>query len=450
MRRLRLMLALAALTLVAPAVAQGQSDYIVVLRDGTDVDAVVNEHVAQHGADVSHRYYYALDGYAARLTTAAYAAIQQDARVLFVSENRTVRASSVCDPAALQCLPTGVDRIDADVSSAVSGDGAGAVDVNVAVLDTGIDLAHPDLNVAGGVSCQESAGLDDKNGHGTLVAGIIGAKDNGFGVVGVAPGARLWAVRTLNQGAHTGPQGNAEGGLDELVCSVDWVTSTRTDLDPTNDIAVANMSLEGRGSDDRNCGLSNGDPLHLAICNSVIAGVLYVVAAGNSGVDLRDTIPASYDEVLTATAMWDTDGTPGGLNESAFPKGIIARLNCNGRDDTYVAFSNFAGLPLDRAHTIAAPGVCIVSTLQGGTYGGYLSGTSMAAPHVSGTATLCIASGVCDGEPAEMIDKLVDDAEAYNVLHPSYGFLGDPAHPLDPSHFYFGNYVGYLIRAATY
>ncbi|MGH7541410.1 MAG: S8 family serine peptidase, partial [Gemmatimonadota bacterium] len=411
MRRLRLMLALAALALAAPAVAQGQSDYIVVFRDGTDVDAVVDEHVAQHGADVSHRYYHALDGYAARMTTVAYAAIRQDARVLFVSENRAVRPSSLCDPTALQCLPTGIDRIDADLSSAVSGDGAGAVDVNVAVLDTGIDLTHPDLNVAGGVSCQESAGLDDKNGHGTHVAGIIGAKDNGYGVVGVAPGARLWVARVLNQGGHTGPQGSAEGGLDELVCGVDWVTSTRTDLDPTNDIAVANMSLEGRGSDDGNCGLSNGDPLHLAICNSVAAGVLYVVAAGNSGVDLRDTISASYDEVLTATMMWDTDGQPGGLNQSSFP-GRFSKL-CVARDDTYIAFSNFARLPADRARVIAAPGVCIASTLQGGNYEGYFGGTSMAAAHVSGTAALCIAAGACHGEPAQIMQKLIGDARSY-------------------------------------
>lgn len=449
MRKLTLIIGLVALALIAPAVAQAQSEYIVVLQDGVDVDAVAEEHANLHGADVSHRYRHALRGYSARLTSPALAAIRDDERVLFVSENRIARASSVCDPTALQCLPAGIDRIDADLSSARSGDGSGTVGVNVAVLDTGIDLTHPDLNVAGGVSCQESAGLDDKNGHGTHVAGTIGAKDNGFGVVGVAPGARLWAVRVLNQGGNTGPQGHAEGGLDEIVCGVDWVTSTRMDFDPTNDIAVANMSLVGGGGDDGNCGLTNGDPLHLAICNSVAAGVLYVAAAGNAGVDLRNTVPASYDEVLTATAMWDTDGKPGGLNKSSFPTPRTDR-NCDARDDTYVAFSNFAGLPLDRAHVITAPGVCIASTLPGGKYGGYFGGTSMATAHVSGTAALCIAAGACDGEPEETIEKLLEDAQSYNEVDPGYGFLGDPNHPLDPTHFYSGNYVGYLIRSAMY
>jgi subtilisin family serine protease len=343
----------------------------------------------------------------------------------------------------------GVDRIDADVSSTAAGDGVGSVDANVAVLDTGIDVTHPDLNVAGGISCQESAGIDDKHGHGTHVAGIIGAKDNGFGVVGVAPGARLWSVRVLNQGGNTGPQGHAEGGLDEVVCGVDWVTSTRTDLDPTNDISVANMSVVGGGSDDENCGLTNDDPLHLAICNSVAAGVLYVAAAGNSGVDLRTTVPASYDEVLTATAMWDTDGQAGGLNESPGFPNRFSKV-CDARDDTYVAFSNYAVLTADRARVLSAPGVCIPSTLPGGKYGGYFSGTSMAAPHVSGTAALCIATSGCSGSPEAITQTLLDDAESFSPLNPTYGFLGDPLHLLDPSHPYFGNYVGFLINASLY
>jgi subtilisin len=428
--------------LVAPAAKAQTSEYIVVLRNGADVDAVVQEHVALYDADVSHRYYHALRGYAARLADEAVADIRADGRVLFVSVNKTVETASACDPEAVQCLPSGVDRIDADLSSTAAGDGGGSVDVNVAVLDTGIDLTHPDLNVAGGFSCEESAGIDDKNGHGTHVAGTIGAKDNGFGVVGVAPGVKLWSVRVLNQGAN-------ENKLDQIVCGVDWVTSTRADFDPTNDIEVANMSLGGPGADDGNCGLTNGDPLHYAVCNSVDAGVLYVVAATNDGSDLQGAIPASYDEVLTATAMWDTDGKAGGLNESPGFPGRFSKV-CDVRDDTYVGFSNFAVLPADRARVIAAPGTCIFSTLQGGKYGGYLSGTSMAAAHVSGTAALCIAAGACTGSPEAIRQTLLDDAEGFSLLAPAYGFLGDPLHPLDPSHAYFGNHVGFLVNASPY
>jgi Subtilase family len=254
--------------------------------------------------------------------------------------------------------------------------------------------------------------------------------------------------RVLNQGGHTGPQGNAEGGLEELVCGVDWVTSTRTNFDPTSDIAVANESLGGPGTDDGNCGLTNGDPLHLAICNSVDAGVLFVVAAMNEGSDLQSFVPASYDEVLTATAMWDTDGKPGGLNEAPESPNLSSKF-CANRDDTYVAFSNFAGHPGDSSRVLAAPGVCILSTLQGSTYG-YFSGTSKATPHVSNTAVLCIASGDCNGSPAATRQTLLEDAESFNTLNPGYGLLGDPLHPLDSTHPYGGNHVGFLVNASLY
>jgi subtilisin family serine protease len=449
MRKRIIVAALLCLVAAHPAAAQN-GKYIVVLQRGADVDAVVGEHVAVHDAHVSHLYRHALRGYAASLDEAAAAAIRDDPRVRFVAPSGTLRAGSLCDPTAVQCVASSVDRVDADLSSVAAGDGAGSVPVDVAVLDTGIDVDHPDLDVAGGVSCQESAGIDDHNGHGTSVAGILAAEDNGLGLVGVAPGARLWAVRVLNQGALTGPQGRAEGGVEEVVCGVDWVTSTRTDLDPTNDIEVANLSLGGPGADDGNCGLTNGDPLHLAICNSVAAGVLYVVAAMNERSDLAGFVPAAYDEVLTVTAMWDTDGAPGGLNQGAFPQYALSRSNCDARDDTFVGFSNFAVLPADRARVLAAPGTCILSMLPGGSYGQYHSGTSFAAPVVAGTAAVCIASGACTGSPAAIRQKLLDDAAAFSLLSPGYGFLGDPLHPLDPSSFYFGNHVGFLVSAGLY
>src|SRR5438034_8976808 len=159
--------------------------YIVVLKDGVDGAAVATENARSLGAVISHRYQYALNGYAARLSPAALAGVQADSRVRFVSEDREVFALSICDPSnftpAVQCLPTGIDRIDGDRSSTRAGDGRGFVNVNVAVLDSGIDLNHPDLNVVGGVDCAQGRGFDDPAGHGTHVAGIIGGKDNGIG-----------------------------------------------------------------------------------------------------------------------------------------------------------------------------------------------------------------------------------------------------------------------------
>jgi subtilisin family serine protease len=398
--------------------------YIVVLNDSvTHPAAVASQHGHAYGFVAKFVYGHALKGYAAQLSSSALASVEADSRVSFVAADASFAAADI--------IPTWANRIDAEQSSTVSGDGQGSVDINVAVLDTGIDLTHPDLNVVGGVNCSNGKSYADAFGHGTIVAGIIGAKDDGIGVVGVAPGARLWSVRVLNN--------KGAGSTSSVLCGIDWVTATRTDADPTNDISVANMSLAGQGSDDGNCGGTPGKEAgHIAICNSTAAGVTYVVAAGNEARDFQKTIPATYDEVLTATAMGDSDGQPGGLG------GSVQCLSAQA-DDTYAFFSNFATLATDQAHTIAAPGVCIGSTLLGGGYGGG-SGTSFAAPAVAGTVALCIASGPCAGlTPAQIVAKMVGDASAYNQENPGYGFTGDPLHSPDPNKYY-----GYLVRAALY
>lgn len=372
--------------------------YLVVLNDpAADAQAVADDHSRRHNAEVSHVYRRAVKGYAARMSPAGMDEIRKDPRVRLVAPDRELRSSA-------QTLPTGVNRIDGDLSSAASGDTSGAVTgAAVAIIDTGIDTGHPDLNVAGGVNCLVGAvpaAYGDDHGHGTHVAGIVAAKDDATGVVGVAPGAPLYAVKVLSAAGI--------GLTSEVICGIDWVTENAA----ANNIKVANMSLGGEGSDDGNCGMESGDALHEAICGSVKAGVTYVVAAGNDNADLANTTPAAYDEVLTVTAMSDSDGLPGGVG-GAPP---CARRET---DDTAASFSNWTapGSP-DTTHTIAAPGVCIESTWLLGGYN-TISGTSMAAPHVAGTATLCIASGTCAGLPSDVISKLRADAAAQP---PDYGF----------------------------
>ena len=421
LKRLPVALALLALAAVfaGQAAAASTGRYIVVLKDGADTSSVAAYHEGFAGADVQLRYGHALEGYSATLTTAALDAVRADPRVDFVSPDRAVSVDA-------QALPTGINRIDGDLSSTLSGNGSGSVNVNAAVIDTGIDPSHPDLNVVGGVDCAPGIGFTDLNGHGSHVAGTIAAKDDGNGVVGVAPGARLYAVKVLTDvGA---------GLTSNIVCGIDWVTATRTDLDPANDIRVANMSLGGGGSDDGNCGNSNNDAEHRAICNSVAAGVTYVVAAGNDAVDFRNSTPAAYDEVLTVSAVTDYNGQPGGG----------AASTCrSGTDDRFASYSNFAVLAADQGHTIAAPGTCINSTWMLGGYN-TISGTSMASPHVAGAAALCISTGACTGTPAQIRSKLRADAQSHTTANPGYGFAGDPAQPAS------GKYFGYLVRAGSY
>ena len=110
-----------------------------------------------------------------------------------------------------------------------------------------------------------AARRSDDNGHGTHVAGIIGARNQGSGAVGVAPGTKIYAVKVLNA--------SGSGYTSQIVCGIDWVTSTRTDSDPNNDISVVNMSLGGGSSPTANCGTSVGDVEHMAICRAIAAGV---------------------------------------------------------------------------------------------------------------------------------------------------------------------------------
>jgi subtilisin len=394
------------------AASAGAARHIVVLDEGVDPDAVAAYHEGFAGVSVVHRYRHALNGYAAEMTPAALAAVKADSRIHIVSADRVMRATA-------QTLPTGIDRIDGELSSTASGNGSGSVNVNVAVIDTGIDPSHPDLNVVGGRDCAPGLGFNDLNGHGSHVAGTIAARDNGIGVVGVAPGANLYAVKVLTDAGV--------GLTTDIICGIDWVTSTRTDANPANDIAVANMSLGGGGTDDNNCGNSNNDAYHKAICNSTAAGVVHVVAAGNDGVDFRSTAPATYGEVLTVTAIADFNGAPGGGAASTCRSDV---------DDTEANFSNWAVLAADQNHTIAAPGVCINSTYMAGMYN-TISGTSMASPHVAGVAALCISTGACTGTPAQIISKLRADAQSYTSANPGYGFTS-PA----------GRYYGALTRAS--
>ena len=406
--------------------------YIVIYR-GTvrDPKAKTDRLQTREGFRAAHRYKNAVRGFSAKLSARQLEKLQSDPDIAFIAEDRPVKAVAPAPVATGDFVPTGVRRMDA-ATTTTTRDGSGA---HVAVVDTGIDLTHPDLNVVPGINCiNTGASSSDDNGHGTHVAGSIAAKNNGSGVVGVAPGTRVYAVKVL--GADGG------GTSSSVICGIDWVTGTRIDGDPSNDVAVANLSLGGEGNPVQSCSTTR-DPMHRAICESTAAGVTYVVAAGNDGWDFDyptapDT-PAVYPEVLTVTAMSDSDGRPGANG------GAPSCAAETDSDDRYASFSNHASTTAGAAHTIAGPGVCIRSTYPGARYS-LMSGTSMATPHVAGAVALCIAEGGIPGpcaglSPPQIIAKMRSTAESQTASSPDYGFVGDPTRPLS------GRYYGYLSWA---
>ena len=323
---------------------------IVVLKDNVPSAAQEADRISsQVGGQVGYVYEHALKGFSIMLPETAVAGIENNPNVKFVEEDYEVSIFT-------QTIPTGIQRIFADTNAEINVDGNDdyRVDVDVAVIDTGIDLNHPDLNVVGGTDCtlssgagrwrtyycggpSEGTGGDDDHYHGTHVAGTIAALDNGIGVVGVAPGARLWAVKVLDS--------SGSGYTSGIIAGIDWVTSR-------GDIEVANMSIGGSG-------YSQAE--FEAIGKAVEFGVAFAVAAGNDDDDASNYSPAAFSNCLTVSALADFDGEPGELGQPTCRDDL---------DDTLADFSNWGG-----SVDIAAPGVCIYSTFPGGGYD-TLSGTS--------------------------------------------------------------------------
>jgi subtilisin family serine protease len=418
--------------------AEPRQSYIVVLKDGVvDPGAAALAQQSAYGFTASKVYRHAVNGYAATMTASQAQRLQANPSVDFVTAGRTFQKPQEPASPGNQQTPFWRQRIagtDSDVHKALD-TGPDKINVNVAVIDSGIDATHPDLNVKGGVDCQSGSPVKvtpvDVLGHGTFVAGVIGARNNNLGVVGTAPGTPLWSVRVVDNAGLISEE--------SLICAIDWVTSTRTDDNEDNDIAVANISIAGGGPDTPNCGKGT-DPMHYAICRSVRAGVTYAVAAGNSSQDFANTVPATYDQVLTATAMGDFDGKAGG---HAAPKCGKQNWSTYGqKDDQPAFFSNFATTPADKAHTVAGPGMCILSTSPGGY--GVEDGTSFASPAVAGSVALCISQNECTGSGEDVMEQYLHLTASYTERHNNYGFGGDPVHPI-ASHYY-----GFLTQTVSF
>lgn len=299
-----------------------------------------------------------------------------------------------------QTIPWGIDYIEAtEVWNITTGfvdlNGDGNSEIEVAIIDTGIDIDHPDLaaNLKWGVAVLNgiiSNRYSDRNGHGTHVSGTVAALDNDIGVVGVAPGVEIYMIKALND-AGSGSWSDLVIAIDLAVKGPDGVIDSDGDGvivgDPDDDAPeVISMSLGGS---------SAPEEVHDVIIAAYNWGITIVAAAGNEGAP-NPSYPAAYPEVIA-----------------------VGAIDCNG---SVPDWSN-------RNPEVAAPGVDILSTYPDDSYE-TLSGTSMATPHVSGTVALIQAARLSQGLPLlpPGTETDLDTSTVRGVLHVTATDLGDPGY----------------------
>jgi len=293
-----------------------------------EVKQIANVYLKSVGISYELKQIYGetLKGFCAKLSDEDAQKLSNDKGIKYILPDRMyVMAKPVPQPPA-ESTPWGITRV---------GGGATYTGAHVAwIIDTGVDLDHPDLNVnasRGYDFINNDAFADDDNGHGSHCAGTVAAIDNSFGVVGVAAGATIIPVKVLNR--------RGSGAYSVIIAGVDFVAANAAPGD------AVNMSLGG----------GVYEPIDLAVYNASQKGIFFALAAGNETDDANNHSPAR----VNGTYIWTISAM-----DSA---------------DKFAYFSNYGNPPVD----FCAPGVSIYSTYKGGGYT-TMSGTSMAAPHMCG------------------------------------------------------------------
>lgn len=346
------------LAIAQPAQAQRAGDkiagrYVCVFKNNAvsrgNVGAESERIVRANGGQVTDVWGHAVRGFAANIADGQIAQLRASNPNIAFCEQEQVFTAIQSFPMRGGGGPVSIMAQETPWGIARVGGGAPGTFKTAWVIDTGIQLNHPDLNVdvARSRSFVRQRSAADQNGHGTHVAGTIAARDNGVGVIGVAPGAKVVAVRVLDR--------NGSGSTSGVINGVNYVAQYGQAGD------VANMSLGG--------GVSTA--LDQAVVNASSV-VKFALAAGNSAANANNHSPARANG-------------PNIYTVSAFGVG-----------DNWASFSNFGTPPVD----FAEPGVAVKSTWIGGTY--YtISGTSMATPHLAGLLLLGTprSGGTVNGDP---------------------------------------------------
>ena len=317
--------------------------YIVVFQDDVrDIRGVAQEIARGNGFGLQRVREHAARGFTAVIPEARVDAVRSDPRVKFLEKDgpvsliRPIIEARPGGGGGAQETPWGITRV---------GGPGGPPSGRAYIIDTGVDLDHPDLNVGTGSDCVAyftGRSADDGNGHGTHVAGTIGAINNSIGVVGVAPGATICPVRVLGN--------SGSGTWSDVIDGIDFVAANGNAGD------VANMSLGG----------SPNTAVDQAVSDAAATGVKFCLAAGNDGDDANNHSPARVNGTNIYT---------------------VSAINSS---NALTSWSNWGNPPVD----YAAPGASILSTWKGGGTK-TISGTSMAAPHVAGI--LLLGSVKADG-----------------------------------------------------
>lgn len=349
MRKFFLTTALASSLTLLSAAGQAQvagekiaDSYICVFKRGavgrSEVQSEANATARAVGGSITHVYTASIRGFSLRMPSQAMGVVRSNPKIDYCEQDqvmslppiraeRIIRGGTTTQPS--QETPWGIAR--------VNGGGAGGPFATAWIIDTGLTVNHPDLNVdaARSRSFLTTTSYADENGHGTHVAGTIAALNNSIGVVGVAPGAPVVAVRVLDK--------RGSGTTSGVIAGVDYVASVGRAGD------VANLSLGGGAS----LALDN------AVINAAALGVRFAIAAGNSSAYAGNYSPARANG-------------PNVFTVSAFAAG-----------DVFASFSNYGNPPIE----FSEPGVSIRSTWLSGGYN-TISGTSMATPHLAGLLLL--------------------------------------------------------------